>query len=183
MIQIIGEFIRNKILNEIKVSKHFVIIADETADISGTEQFTLAIRYYRQSTFEMCEEFVDFVPVKSTTGGTLSDTILERIKLWGLDIKYLRGQGYDGASNMSGCFKGVAARILAIQPLAYYTHCSAHCLNLVVVSSCEIESVQKMFLLLNVKYVKIFFLKANLNNELNIKESCKLLPRKSKKAN
>ena len=100
----------------------------------------------------MCEEFIDFVPVKSTTGETLSETILEKLKIWGLEIKYLRGQGYDGASNMSGAFKGVAAtRILTIQPLAHYTHCSAHCLKLVVVSSCEIDSVQKMFLLLKVR--------------------------------
>ena len=53
-----------------------------------------------------------------------------------LDIKNLRGQGYDGASNMSGCFQGVQARILEKQPLAIYIHCVAHVLNLVVVDSC-----------------------------------------------
>ena len=133
------------------MSKHFVVLADETTDISGIEQFNIAIRYYRLSTSEMCEEFLDFVPVKSTTGEKLSETIIEKLKSWGLDIKYLRGQGYDGASNMSGAFNGVAARILAIQPLAFYTHCSAHSLNLVVVSSCEIDLVQQMFLLLKVR--------------------------------
>jgi hypothetical protein len=49
----------------------------------------------------------------------------------------LRGKGYDGASNMSGCFKGVKARIQEIQPLAVFTHCVGHVLNLVVEDSCE----------------------------------------------
>ena len=90
LIKIIGEFIRNKILNEIKSSKHFAVLADETAEIGGIEQFAIAIRYYRKETFEMCEEFIDFIPVKSTTGETLSETILEKLKIWGLEIKYLR---------------------------------------------------------------------------------------------
>ena len=33
-------------------------------------------------------------------------------------MKMLRGQGYDGASNMSGKFLGVQAKILEEQPLA-----------------------------------------------------------------
>lgn len=150
LIKIIGDYIRNKILDEIKASKFYAILADETTDKSGVEQFSLAIRYYRLSTSEMCEEFLDFVPVKSITGETLAEHILDKLKSWGLSTAHLRGQGYDGASNMSGAFKGVAARILEVQPLAFYTHCSAHCLNLVVVSSCEVGSIQHMFLLLKV---------------------------------
>ena len=49
----------------------------------------------------------------------------------------MRGQGYDGASNMSGRFQGVKARIQQVQPLAIYTHCVAHVHNLVVVDSCS----------------------------------------------
>ena len=43
---------------------------------------------------------------------------------------------------MSGAFKGVQSRILAIQPLAFYTHCQAHNLNLVVTESCEVGDVR-----------------------------------------
>ena len=43
----------------------------------------------------------------------------------------LRGQYYDGASNVSAVYKGTQALILKEQPLAYYTHCSSHRLNLV----------------------------------------------------
>ena len=46
-----------------------------------------------------------------------------------LDITNLRGQSYDGASNMAGIYTGVQARIMKEQPLAYYTHCGAHRVN------------------------------------------------------
>ncbi len=45
------------------------------------------------------------------------------------------GQGYDGASVMSGRHSGVAARIKAKTNHAFYVHCNAHCLNLVLVDS------------------------------------------------
>ena len=47
------------------------------------------------------------------------------------------GQGYDGASNMSGHVSGVQARVKEKLPGArYFTHCANHCLNLVVVAGC-----------------------------------------------
>ena len=47
-----------------------------------------------------------------------------------LELGCCRGQAYDGASNMSGCFKGVASRLINEEPTALYVHCSALCLNL-----------------------------------------------------
>lgn len=41
------------------------------------------------------------------------------MKSLGLDINNLRGQSYDGGSNMSGKYRGVQARIKTLQPLAY----------------------------------------------------------------
>ena len=38
----------------------------------------------------------------------------------------MRGQGYDGASNMSSDVVGVQARIKQVAPLATYIHCSGH---------------------------------------------------------
>ena len=40
------------------------------------------------------------------------------------------GQAYDGASNMSGPFSGVAARLRQEEAKAHFIHCAAHCLNL-----------------------------------------------------
>lgn len=55
---------------------------------------------------------------------------------------YLRGQGYDGAASMSGCFNGVKAHILEKCPLAFYVHCTSHSLNLAVSNACSVKSVR-----------------------------------------
>ena len=57
----------------------------------------------------------------------LKDTIIRL----GLYMSNLRGQCYDGASNMSAVYRGTQALIQKEQPLAYYTHCSSRSLNLV----------------------------------------------------
>ncbi|XP_024628832.1 zinc finger MYM-type protein 1-like [Medicago truncatula] len=46
----------------------------------------------------------------------------------------IRGQGYDGASNMRGEFNGLQRKILDENPYAFYVHCYAHRLQLVIVS-------------------------------------------------
>ena len=49
-----------------------------------------------------------------------------------LPIENLRGQSYDGASNMSGRYNDVSLQALICQeqPLVHYTHCIAHRVNL-----------------------------------------------------
>ncbi|XP_071705043.1 uncharacterized protein [Rutidosis leptorrhynchoides] len=49
-----------------------------------------------------------------------------------VSLKQIRGQGYDGASNMRGEFNGLKALILKDNSSAYYIHCFAHQLQLVV---------------------------------------------------
>ena len=48
----------------------------------------------------------------------------------GLNLENLVGIGLDGASAMAGKFKGVQACIRKKYPMAHYTHCSSHSLNL-----------------------------------------------------
>jgi hypothetical protein len=53
---------------------------------------------------------------------------------YGLIYKQVRGQGYDGASNMRGEFNGLRALIMRENSSAYYIHCFAHHLQLVIVA-------------------------------------------------
>jgi hypothetical protein len=46
----------------------------------------------------------------------------------------IRGQGYDGASNMKGEIKGLKTLIMEESPSAYYIHCFAHQLQLVLIA-------------------------------------------------
>lgn len=60
----------------------------------------------------------------------------------GIDCSYLHGQGYDGASNMSGQFRGVQSIVRLKYPKAVYVHCSAHSLNLAVSTASGIRPIR-----------------------------------------
>lgn len=49
----------------------------------------------------------------------------------------MRGQGYDGASNMRGAWNGLQALFHKHCPYAYYVHCFAHRLQLTLVSAAK----------------------------------------------
>jgi hypothetical protein len=88
------------------------------------------------------EEFLQFVPTTDTTGKGLADIIIQNLHSFGIETKYLRGQGYDGCASMVGQFKGVQAIIHQSYPLATYVRCAAHVLNLVVSYSCSIQEIR-----------------------------------------
>ena len=86
---------------------------------------------------EVVERFLTFIPIESHTGEALAMTVLKFLNKCDIDIKNLRGQSYDNAANMSGCYNGLQAHICQINPLAHYIPCAAHSLNLVGVSAAE----------------------------------------------
>ena len=61
---------------------------------------------------------------------TLSSVILDVLTRLGLPLPHLRGHCFDGASNMSGCIRGVQKLITEKQLLSVYVHCCNHALNL-----------------------------------------------------
>lgn len=52
------------------------------------------------------------------------------------------GQGYDGAANMAGRFKGTQTVVRETYPKALYVHCAAHSLNLAVSTACGIQAIR-----------------------------------------
>ena len=49
------------------------------------------------------------------------------------------GQGYDNGANMKRKHSALQARILQINPRAFFVPCAAHTLNLVVNDSCKVS--------------------------------------------
>jgi hypothetical protein len=83
LISIICNQIQTNIFNRIKKFKFFVILADETSDVSRVEQFSLCIRYFDADVIKIREDFSQFVPVHSTTGKELSKTIINTLSALG----------------------------------------------------------------------------------------------------
>ena len=84
--------------------------------------------------------FVDFIEVERITGEALATAILNHLAKWKLPITHLRGQCYNGASNMSGARAGCKSIVMKESPKATYVHCAAHRLNLAVVSGCNLQA-------------------------------------------
>lgn len=61
--------------------------------------------------------------------------LINVLKKYDLDFSMCRGQAYVGASTMSGRFSGLQSKVKELNPLAFYIHCCAHNLNLVLIDS------------------------------------------------
>ena len=129
MIEIMAHQLLRNILSDITGAKWFALLADETRDISGLEQFAVSLRWVDKC-YAIYEDVIDMVQVDQTDAATLASTLQDVLIRCGLQLSDCRGHTYDGASNMSGHLSGVASRLKAEEPRAYYVHCVAHCLNL-----------------------------------------------------
>ncbi|XP_076897253.1 uncharacterized protein LOC143550504 [Bidens hawaiensis] len=94
--------------------------------------------------------------------GIIQERILDLVHVTdtlSLDVKKIRGQGYDGASNMRGEWNGLHTLIRYECPYAYYVHGFAHMLQLALVSaSSEVIPIHKFFnkLIFTIKVVCAF---------------------------
>ncbi|XP_074290104.1 uncharacterized protein LOC141616842 [Silene latifolia] len=103
----------------------FAILADESSDVDDTTSLTL---------------------MKAI------ETLLGDHKLL---MSNIRGQGYDGVSNMRGGINGLKNLVMRNSPSAYYVHCFAHQLQLTLVAvakeNCDCASFfQQLGFVLNV---------------------------------
>ena len=91
--------------------------------------------------------FIGVVHVDDTTSLSLKDAIEALLVSHGLTMTQIRGQGYDGASNMKGDIKGLKILIMQESPSAYYIYCFAHQLQLVLVAVAKGNTNCKTFLI------------------------------------
>lgn len=132
----------------------FAVSADEVTDCSNVEQLAIVIRTVNKEG-NIHERLIEYIDLDSITSESVTDAILQCLKRHNLRVSDLRAQTYDGASNMSGRVSGVQARIKELQPLAVYTHCASHRLNLALNAT---SSVQEFRILMeNVKKLGLFF--------------------------
>ena len=111
----------------------FSVLIDESRDISIAEQMAVIVRFVNIDGM-VVERFLGLKHVEDTTSNALKKSLLEMLAKYELSVAKLRGQGYDGASNMRGEFNGLQKQIHDENPYAFYVHCFGHQLQLVIVS-------------------------------------------------
>lgn len=157
LIDLLATSTRNLICDEIRRSQCFSIIMDSTQDITKLDQVSIVIRYvvinHNESSISVKESFLGFFVIEKHGAQDYEELITNILVKLDIDINKCRGQGYDGASVMSGVYSGVQKRIKDKVPTASYVHCCAHNLNLVISDAAKsskkvvsfFETVQAIF--------------------------------------
>ncbi|XP_050211381.1 uncharacterized protein LOC126661570 [Mercurialis annua] len=144
ILSIFAKKVRRTIREEISEAK-FCIIVDEYRDLSKREQMAIVLRFIDKSGC-IQERFFDLVHVFDTSAMTLKNNISAILSYHNLSTYNIRGQGYDGASNMRGEWNGLQALFLKDCQYAYYIHCLAHKLQLALVgASREVIDIHNFF--------------------------------------
>lgn len=146
LIHLMAKMTKEKLLEEIKEAKHFAILFDSTPDIQHRDQMSQVIRYVHvhpeTKKVSIKELFLGFFKVTGKDAESLFIDISNRLEEDSLDIQDCRCQCYDNAAVMAGCVRGVSQRFLKVNPLAFFSNCDNHTLNLVGVHA--VNEVVKM---------------------------------------
>ncbi|XP_041946472.1 zinc finger MYM-type protein 1-like [Alosa sapidissima] len=125
--------LRDHNLEEVKQSDYIAIQADETTDICTHCQLVLVLRYIDGHN-NIQEHFFEFIALPNATAATIATELLERLRtiLPAGQERKLIAQAYDGAAVMRGATGGVQRKVQDVYGSAYYVHCYAHQLNLIM---------------------------------------------------
>ncbi|CAJ2657333.1 zinc finger MYM-type protein 1-like [Trifolium pratense] len=111
----------------------FAIMIDESRDISVKEQMVVVLRYVNKKG-QVIERFLGMVHVSDTSASSLKLALESLLAKHKLSLSRIRGQGYDGESNMRGEYNGLKSLILKENCSAFYIHYFAHQLQFALVA-------------------------------------------------
>ena len=99
--------------------------------MTHVDQLICIIRYV-QDDGTVVERFLKFIDSNGQHNAeSITNHILRTLTKYNINLHNCRGQSYDNASNLSGKYTGVQARLKALNPLIHYISCSAHSLNMI----------------------------------------------------
>ena len=153
LIEVIGEVIRENILNRIRKVKYFSVMFDETTDVSTISQLSLVLTYVFEK--KRFEDFVEFVDVHDlvfenreagqepkVTGKILGQLVLKRLKHFGLNLESCVGIATDGCSVMTSEKVGAVQEVQSEATNAAYCGCYNHALNLSIAVTSKVLSIR-----------------------------------------
>ena len=129
MLMVMSLNVLREVARNLQNTLFYTVMVDEATDCSNKEQVVLVLRWV-DDTLTVNEDFIGLYNVPSISADTLTGVIKDSLCRLNLTLRKVRGQCYDGASNMSGVRTGVAKQLLDEEKRAVFTHCYGHALNL-----------------------------------------------------
>ncbi|XP_021806163.1 zinc finger MYM-type protein 1-like [Prunus avium] len=172
ILHIFATKVKKKICSELGKNKYCILV-DESLDESGKEQMSIILRFVDCDGF-IRERFFNIVSVIDTNALTLKQEICKVLDNNSILVENMRGQGYDGASNMCGSWNGLQALFLQDCPYAYYVHYFAHRLQLALNGAAKDVKVVWRFFSMLTNIVNFVSASAKRCNELNLIRKAKL---------
>jgi len=105
-----AEEVQKTIIKEIQIARYYSISVDSTPDISHTDQLSFIVRYVNEGS-QPIERFLCFIDDVGHKSEQIATAVFSIFDKYDLNLKYLRGQSYDNASNIAGIYSGLQARI------------------------------------------------------------------------
>ena len=135
IINSIGKQLQKFIVGEINAAGIYSIAMYCTTDSSHADQLSIVIRYLNRS-LDIVERLVSVQRVKESSAEGLFNTLQEILKESSLSLNDAVGQSYDGASVMTGKYKGVKTLVQQLNPQCIFIWTFDHVLNLVIMEAC-----------------------------------------------
>ena len=110
LIDVMAKQILDGIIDEVNESPYYSILAVEVTS-HNIEYLSVCVRFLDQQK-NIREEFLPFLLLERITDEAISQAILKFLQDNGIPASNIRGQGYDGTSNMSSDVVGVQAHRL-----------------------------------------------------------------------
>ena len=138
------ELDKAQIKEEITKSDFLAVMCDDTTDCSDKTQMVIVLRY--EINRKLVERFWKFFNPENQTAIVLSKILLDELQtILGNDYWKLIAQTHDGAATLSGARNGVQAIVKETYPYAYFVHCYAHQLNLLLQKATSINTNVRIF--------------------------------------
>jgi hypothetical protein len=138
MLLLIGEIIREEVVEKINKSEAFGLLTDEVTDITNTAQLVTFAKYYDVEKGDAETGFIGLSDLLVDSEDTSANSksifnslvgLIGKLQLWLQDLKAFAS---DGASVMTGKKEGVAARLKNLEDCKtmLIVHCICHRLAL-----------------------------------------------------
>lgn len=155
LIDCLKEEIQSEIIKEIKQSRFYSIMFDETTDLSHVSQMSLVLRYVFNDKIK--ENFIEFIDCHheaysqvdnnedvepKLSGEHLGQIVIDLLNKFSLNLDDCIGITTDGCSVMTSKARGAVQHIQKFAKNAIYSPCANHALNLCISKSSTVQFVR-----------------------------------------